>query len=62
MSHESSAAFYKGVKFWLTLILAASLAALIWRAWSQLGDGSVEPGSAGARIGGSDDQRVSYIR
>ena len=45
MSSESSTAFYKGVKFWLVLLLAAGLAALLWRMWRQ------EPVEVAPRVG-----------
>jgi hypothetical protein len=30
MSHEAHVAFWKAAKFWLTLLLAALLAAMAW--------------------------------
>ena len=33
MSSEAGTAFYKGVKFWFVLLLAAAVAALLWRMW-----------------------------
>ena len=55
MSGEGGTAFYKGVKFWFTLLLAALLAALLWRLW----DSEDEDGgrSASRRC-----QRVSNMR
>ena len=53
MSREASTAFYKGVKFWLTLVLAAFVAALLWRIWSQRGDGSGAATPTGAGISAS---------
>jgi len=35
MSSEASTAFYKGVKFWFVLLLAAAITALLWRMWRQ---------------------------
>ena len=34
MSGEGETAFYKGVKFWFVLLLAALLALLLWRFWN----------------------------
>ena len=33
MGGEAETAFYKGVKFWFVLLLAALLALLLWRYW-----------------------------
>lgn len=53
MSREAGTAFYKGVKFWLTLLLAALLAALLWRTWSERGDGRGGSSPAAAGISAS---------
>jgi hypothetical protein len=49
VSTEAETAFYKGVKFWFTLLLAALLAWLVGRIYGR-GEGEPEP------------QRVSNIR
>ena len=38
MSSESHVAFYKALKFWIALLLAALAAALVWRLFSLGGD------------------------
>ena len=50
MSSESQVAFYKALKFWIALLLAALAAALVWRLFSLGGEQTARGVEVGALI------------